>query len=77
MASCQRENLRDAFGDLPGGTVLAGIPNENRHLRRLLHQRGSFGQTASPGRRSLPGMVPAGVRVTPRAVVGNPVFAVR
>ena len=30
ILSCQRENLRDAFGDLRGGTVFAGIPNENQ-----------------------------------------------
>jgi hypothetical protein len=30
MLSCQRENLHDAFGNLRGGTVFAGIPNENQ-----------------------------------------------
>ena len=32
MLSRQHENPRDAFGDLRGGTVFAGIPNENHCL---------------------------------------------
>ena len=62
MLSGKRENLRDAFGDLPGGTVFAGKPNENQHLHRLLYQRGSNGQGHNRV-EGPPATVPARMRV--------------
>lgn len=50
LLPCCRHRLGDALGDLPGGTMLAGVYDKDRHLDHLFMQ-GLLSSTVTPGGR--------------------------